>query len=96
MSLNAKYNVTVLENSGDFALVRVCMLDEGGKEVPGSVRFIIFELPEWTQVLQSGDENFVRAEFEKCAKVLPNQAAAEAAKDSLSRSTSPKGSHPWD
>ena len=98
MSLNVEYNVTVLENDGDFALARVCMLDENGKEVPGSVRFIIFQLPEWSQVLQSSDEPFVRAEFKKCAKVLPNQAAAvETAKDNLSsRSASTKGPQPWD
>ena len=68
MLLNAKYNVTVLENNGSFALVRVCMLDENGKEVPDSVRFIIFQLPEWSQVLQSSDEAHVRAEFEELVK----------------------------
>lgn len=98
MLSNFKYKVTKLKNNGAFALVEICMLDENGNVVPDSIRFIVFELPEWSEVLQTNDENIAIAKFNQSVKTLPNQAAAaEAEKDNLSsRSASTKGPQPWD
>lgn len=97
MLSNFKYKVTKLENNGYFALVEICMLDENGNVVPDSIRFIVFELPEWSEVLQTSDKKTAIDKFNQSVKTLPNQAAAaEAEKDNLSSrsSASTKGAHP--
>lgn len=64
----------LLERDGDFLLVRVCLIDENGDEIPHTYRYIVFELPNWIQKFQSASEPDALAALKKLVQNAANAA----------------------